>query len=420
MGTITAEHVARIEGHGDITVQVADGRVTDVRMDIVEPARFFEPMVVGRRYDEVSLIASRICGICSPTHTVTSLKAVEAAMGVTVTPRTELLRQLLIYGSFLQNHATHLYVFAAPDFVGLPSVFPLAGTAPEIWRRALRIKKAGNRLTTLIGGRPVHPITAVPGGFTAEPASEALEELRDELAELTEDAVETARLFASFEMPELSIDADMLALSAEGDYAVYDGAMASLDQGWRRPVTAYREAIAESVVAHSNAKHATSGGRVFMVGALARLDLSATALMPRASGLVAETGLRLPSKNPFLNDLAQAIELVDACERCVGYLERLIDEGGSSLPVPVVARRGEGVAATEAPRGTVYHAYAFDDEGVVVGGDIITPTAQNLGSLEAAMRRYAPVLVDRDRDGFLLEMEKLVRAYDLCLSCAVH
>jgi len=179
MPRLTVEHVARIEGHGNITVNVEDGVVSEVRMDIVEPARFFESMVVGRRFDEAPLITSRICGICSPNHVVTSIKAIEAALGVDVSERTVMLRKLLVYGSYLQNHATHLYILAAPDYVGLPSVFPLAETMPDVVARALRLKKLGNDLTTLVGGRPVHPVTAVIGGFTHEPEAAELVEYRD-------------------------------------------------------------------------------------------------------------------------------------------------------------------------------------------------------------------------------------------------
>jgi len=420
MSLITVEHVARIEGHGTISVELDGTSIKDVRMDIVEPARFFESMVVGRRFDEVSLITSRICGICSPNHAVTSLKAVEAALGVEVSERTKLLRKLLVYGSYLQNHATHLYVFAAPDFVGLPSVFPLAQTHPDIVERALKIKKTGNELTALIGGRPVHPITAVVGGFTAEPDASEMARFRAILASLVEDAVQTASLFESFEVPEFSTPGDMLAMVADDDYAIYDGDVAALEAGWRRPVSEYREYINEEVFAHSNAKHSTSGGRSFMVGALPRINLSRDRLMPRAAQALADLNLKAPDKNTFYNNVCQAIELIDACERCVVYLERLLDEGGSSEPVDFEIKAGSGVGATEAPRGTVYHGYSIDDDGFVTAGDVITPTAQNLGNLEVDMRAFAPTIAGAPKEEFILGMEKLVRAYDPCLSCSVH
>lgn len=420
MSRLEVEHVARIEGHGTIRVDVEAGRVRDVSMDVIEPARFFESMVVGRRFDDVPLITSRICGICSPNHTLTSIKAMEAALGVEVSERTEVMRKLLVYGSYLQNHATHLYILAAPDYVGLPSVFPLAETHPDVVSRALRVKKLGNELTECVGGRPVHPITAVIGGFTGEPDPAALEAFRERLLAAARDALETVRLFAKFEEPAFETSGDMLALRSDADYAIYDGRIASLEGGWSRPVSEYRDVILEHVVDNGNAKHSTVDGRTFMAGALPRLNLSAERLTPMAKKAIAEAGLSLPSKNPFLNNVSQAVELVDACERCAEYIVRVLDLGGSSSPVTVKVRAGSGAAATEAPRGTLYHGYTLDDDGVVIAGDVITPTAQNLGNLEADMRAFAPTVVDRPREEFLLMMERLVRAYDPCLSCSVH
>ena len=420
MALLTVEHVARIEGHGNITVNVENGEVREVRMDVVEPARFFESMVVGRRFDEAPLITSRICGICSPNHVITSIKAIEAALGVEVSERTVMLRKLLVYGSYLQNHATHLYILAAPDYVGLPSVFPLAVTHPEIVERALRLKKLGNDLTTSVGGRPVHPVTAVVGGFTSEPAAAALETLRDSLLLVADDALATVELFASFPVPDFATGAEMLALTADDDYAIYDGDTAALDAGWRRPAGEYRSFIEESVVGHSNAKHSTVGGRPILVGSVARANINASKLNDAGRAALAKSGIVLPTRNPFHMNLLQAVELADASARCVGYIERLLDMSGSSSPRPFKIRAGEGGSATEAPRGTLYHSYAVDDDGIVTAGDVITPTAQNLANIEADMRAFAPSIADRDEAEFALLIEELVRSYDPCLSCSVH
>jgi sulfhydrogenase subunit alpha len=420
MTTLTIEHVARIEGHGTITVDVEGGQVKDIRMDVIEPARLFESMVVGRRFDDAPLITSRICGICSPNHTVTSIKAIEDALGIEVSERTVLLRKLLVYGSYLQNHATHLYLLAAPDFVGQPSVFPLAKTHPDVVRRALRIKKLGNDLTATIGGRPVHPITAVIGGFTSEPDPADLLPFAERLRAAARDAAETVELFAGFGMPDFETTGDMLALAAEDDYAIYDGDVTALDAGWRKPAKDYRAFIEETVVAHSNAKHSTVGGRTFMVGALPRVNLSWDRLLPAARVVSTNAGLRPVGRNPFANNLCQAIELVDAAERCATYVERLLSTGGTSEPVRFGISSGEGASATEAPRGTLYHAIGIDDDGFVTSGDVITPTAQNLANLEADMRAFAPTVVGLPEDEFVLAVERLVRAYDPCLSCSVH
>jgi sulfhydrogenase subunit alpha len=420
MPRLTIEHVARIEGHGNITVDVAGGVVRDIRMDIVEPARFFESMVVGRRFDEAPLITSRICGICSPNHVVTSIKAIEAALAVEVSERTVLLRKLLVYGSYLQNHATHLYILAAPDYVGLPNVFPLAVTAPEIVERALRLKKLGNDLTTAVGGRPVHPVTAVIGGFTSEPDARVLESFRDALLDVVDDAMATVALFASFAVPEFATSGEMLALTADDDYAIYDGDTTALDAGWRRPAGEYRSFIHEGVVGHSNAKHSTMDGRPFLVGSVARMDLNADRLNASGKKALAASGVVLPTRNPFHMNVLQAVELADASARCAGYIERILADTGSSKPQPLRIRAGVGGGATEAPRGTLYHSYAIDDDGIIAFGDVITPTAQNLANLEADMRAFAPSIADRDENEFKLLVEELVRSYDPCLSCSVH
>ncbi len=420
MSTLTVEHVARIEGHGTITVDVDGGTVRDIRMDIVEPARLFESMVVGRRFDEAPLITSRICGICSANHAVTSIKAVEAAMGIEVTERTRLLRSLMVYGSFLQNHATHLYLFAAPDFVGQPSVFPLAQSHPDVVARALRIKKLGNEITSLVGGRSVHPVTAVVGGFTAEPSSAELGRYAEKLHAVARDAAETVELFASFEVPAFETAGEMLALVSPDTYAIYDGDVCALDAGWCRPSNEYHDFVTETVVSHSNAKHSTVGGRTFLVGALARVNLSWDRLLPSARVVASKSGLRPVTRNTFHNNLCQAIELVDAAERCALLCERLVAEGGSSAPEPIALRAGTGTAATEAPRGTLYHTLTVGDDGLVTAGDVITPTAQNLANLEADMRAFAPTVAHLPEERFVLAIEQLVRAYDPCLSCAVH
>jgi len=420
MSTLTVEHVARIEGHGTITVNVENGTVGEIRMDIVEPARYFESMVVGRRFDEAPLITSRICGICSPNHAVTSIKAIEAAMGVEASERTKKLRSLLLYGSYLQNHATHLYILAAPDYVGQPNVFPLAETNPDIVKRALGLKALGNELTTLVGGRPVHPITAVIGGFTEEPGKHALETFAGRLHAAARDAAATAELFATFDIPNFCTDGEMLAMKSDTDYAIYEGDICALDAGWCRPAGDYRQFVTETVVGHSNSKHSTVDGRTFMVGALPRVNLNWDRLLPAARIVATKAGLRPVSRNPFQNNLCQAIELVDAAERCAMLCEQLVEDSGTSTPVAFDIRGGVGTASTEAPRGTLYHTLGVDAEGLITEGNVITPTAQNLANLEADMRAFAPTVVGLPEEEFILRVEQLVRAYDPCLSCAVH
>ncbi|MBQ6453216.1 MAG: Ni/Fe hydrogenase subunit alpha [Coriobacteriales bacterium] len=418
---LNIHHVARIEGHGNVNIEVQDGVLTDVEMNITEPARMFEQMVRGRSCTEVSYIASRICGICSPNHAITSLLCLEDAMGIEVSERTSKLRSLLIRGSYLQNHATHLYVLAAPDYVGLQSAFPLATAAPDVLSRALEIKRLGNELCNAVGGRSVHPNTCVIGGFTAEPDPKVLLALADRLQAIADDCIATGDLFGHFEVPDFKSQGDLLCLVEDDDYAVISGQTRALLSAWTRPVGEYRDFIIERSRPYSNAKFSTlPNGRTFMTGAIARVNQSWGKLSPAARIVAAKAGLRPVWLNSFKNNLSQAIELVDCVERCAQLCREIAADTGSSAPAPFEFKSGHGVAATEAPRGTVYYEIDVDDKGRVEYANILTPTAQSLANLENDLRLFVPRIVDRDPDTFKMLVEKLVRAYDPCLSCAVH
>ena len=425
--TINVDHVARVEGHGDIRVVISDGAVESVQMRVVEPARLFESMVRGRSWREVSYIASRVCGICSATHVVTDIKAVEDVFGVEVSERTKDLRELMVYGSYIQNHATHLFVFAAPDFIGEDSVFPLAETDRSLFDQALGLKALGNELSAKIGGRPVHPITAVVGGFTSEISPDEYRRLADKLMAAIPFALKTVDLFRSFRVQPLSTEGDMLAMVDDRTYAVERADTARFLKAKEEfSAAAYLDHLEEYLVDHSAAKFARvkSTGTPYMTGALARVNASWDKLSPQAKVAAAKAGVRPPVLNPMMNNLAQAIEIVDALERCANLCLRLADTAGeeTSRPVPFTVRAGRGVGFTEAPRGAAFHDLELDEEGRVVHASILTPTAQNVANLEGDMLQLANLLVDEGapEDVVKLEVEKLVRAYDPCLSCSVH
>lgn len=425
---IHIDHIARIEGHGNVHVVIEDGVVQTVEMNVVEPARLFESMVLGRRFEEIPYIASRICGICSASHVVTDLKAIERIFGIRTTDRTKALRELLVYGSYLQNHASHLFVFATPDFVGTKSVFPLAETNPELLQKALGLKALGNELCTKVGGRSIHPITAVVGGFTHEISAEEYRELADKLEASVEFAVETVDLFRSFPVPDITTEGDMLAMVEEGCYPVQGSDTARfLKAGIEFCADEVQERVEEYAVPHSAALCARvrETGAPYFVGALARINASWSHLSRNAKVAAAKAGLRPPEPNPFMNNVAQAIELVDALERCAELCRRLAEPDGfdgESKPVSFEARAGRAVGFTEAPRGAVFHDLELDERGRVVHASMITPTAQNVANLEADMRLLAERLVadGSGQDEVRRSIEKLVRAYDPCLSCSVH
>lgn len=426
---IHVDHIARIEGHGNVHVVIEDGVVKTVEMNVVEPARLFESMVRGRRFDEVPYIASRICGICSSSHVVTDLKAIERTFGVTPSDRTNALRELLVYGSYLQNHATHLFVFAAPDFLGQKSVFPLADTNPELLDQALGLKALGNELCTKVGGRSVHPITAVVGGFTHEIGAEAYLELADKMDASLAFALQVVDLFHGFNVPALSTAGDMLAMVQDDFYPVASSNTARfLNAGIEFDANEVQDYIEEYSVPHSAAflARVQETGSPYFTGALARINASWQYLSKNAKVAAAKAGLRPPEANPFMNNVAQAVELVDVLDRCASLCRRLAEPTGafegSSEPMPFEIKPGRAVGFTEAPRGTLFHDLEIDAEGRVVHASILTPTAQNVANLEADMRLLAEMLVADGvgEDAVRLEIEKLVRAYDPCLSCSVH
>ena len=425
--SISVDHVARVEGHGDIRVVIEDGAVKTCELSVVEPARLFESMVRGRPFDEVPYIASRVCGICSSSHVVTDLRAIEQIFGIEVSDRTRALRELLVYGSYLQNHATHLFVFAAPDFLGHKSVFPLADANRDLFESALGLKALGNELCTKVGGRSIHPITAVVGGFTHEMSRAEYLEMADKLESSIDFACASVDLFNDFNAVSLETEGDMLAMVAPDAYPVIDSNCARFVRaGYEFDCADASEEIEEYVASHSAALFARAHRtqRPYMTAALARINASWGNLSKRARYAAAKAGLRPPEYNPFANNIAQAVELVDALDRCARLCRRLAadDFEGTSAPVGYTVRAGRGVGFTEAPRGTLFHELEIDEEGRVAHASIMTPTAQNIANLECDMRALAGLLIaeGRGEDEIRLEMEKLVRAYDPCLSCSVH
>ncbi len=424
---VSVDHIARVEGHGDIHLVIEDGRVERCELAVVEPARLFEAMVRGRRFDEAPYIASRVCGICSASHVVTDLRAIEAVLGIEVSARTRALRELLVYGSFLQNHATHLFVFAAPDFLGLGSVFPLAETDRRLFDQALALKALGNELCTRIGGRSIHPITAVTGGFTHEVAPGEYLDLAEKLEGAQAFALECVDLFRGFDVPALETDGDLLAMVEPGAYPVIGSDVARFVRGgYEFSCAQVADEIEEYAVDHSAAflARARRTGKPYLTAALARINASWDELGKTARFAAAKAGLRPPELNPYLNNVAQAVEIVDALERCAALCRSLADPafGGSSEPVAFEVRSGTGVGFTEAPRGALFHSLTLDGEGRIERASIMTPTAQNIANLEDDMRKLAEMLLAQGagQAEIQLRVEELVRAYDPCLSCSVH
>ncbi|MBZ5625769.1 MAG: Ni/Fe hydrogenase subunit alpha [Acidobacteriia bacterium] len=425
MSTIVIEHLARVEGHGGITVELEGDAVTNVRFDVFEGARLLEPLARGRRFDEVAPILSRICAICSVAHALTSLKATESAFGVRVSPQTETLRELLFRGESIESHALHLFLLAVPDYLNYPSATALAGDKPAAVLLGLRLKKLGNQIQEAIGGRAVHPVNAVPGGFGRVPTFDQLIALRSGLMQGIADADAVIDLVASLPAADFChSDTFYAALRSPNLDRYYGGdEVMVVSSGNRAIVRAadYRELTNEKAVPHSHAKHSTFRGNPFMVGALARLTVNPRRLTGRLAVAMKRLKLLLPADNPMDNNKAQALELINDLERALESIEQLLREGvKDERPMPVHPRAGTGTAITEAPRGLLIHSYTYDGDGRITAADVITPTALNAASLELHLRRAVEQCADRDEAVISKRLQMIARAYDPCISGSVH
>lgn len=420
--SIVIGHLCRVEGHGGITVDIKDGKVAKVNVDIFEGSRFFEPIIIGRYYDEIPPILSRICAICSAVHTITSLMAIENAFDVKITPQTALLRDLLIQGGNIESHALHLFCLAVPDYLGYTGVISLAADEPEMVKMGLDLKKLGNTIQEVIGGRAVHPVNAVIGGFGRLPNKELLLDLRKQLKKGVQQASETIDLMATLKIPKFSESLTVYAAleSVDGKYSFF-GDRIILSTGDSIDISKYKEVCNEKVVLHSHAKHSQFKNKPFMVGALARIMLNGHKITGEAKKAMEKLGLNSPSQNVLCNNLAQAIELVYAVERSLEIVEQLLKHGiKDEMPAKVKVKAGRGTAACEAPRGMLFHSYAFDKKGSLTNADVITPTAQNLANMEKDLRVSVERLINEPKESLSDKLEMVARAYDPCISCSVH
>jgi sulfhydrogenase subunit alpha len=425
MKTVVIEHLARVEGHGGIAVELDGDKVGKVHFDVFEGARLLESLVRGKRYDEVSPILSRICSICSAAHSLTSLKASENAFGVQVSPQTLLLRELLYQGENIQSHALHLFLLAAPDYLDFPSAIALAAEKPDAVLLGLRLKKLGNLIQETIGGRAVHPVNVVPGGFGTVPTVDQLIELRDGLMEGIKDSEAVIEIMASLPPADFcQCDTAYAALRSPNRDSYYAGDEVVLaDNGNRTvvPAAEYRTLANEQSVLHSHAKHSSFRGKPFMVGSLARLTVNPQRLTGRLAVAMERLNLRLPARNPMDNNKAQAVELVSDIERALDIIECLLRDGvKDERPAEVRVRAGSGTAVTEAPRGLLIHSYSYDAEGRITAADVITPTALNAATMELHFRRVVEQCAEREEAVIAKRLQMVARAYDPCISCSVH
>ena len=417
---INVHHVTRVEGHGDIVVDVKNGEIKKCQFEVVEAPRFFEAFVRGRPYYELSHITSRICGICSVGHSMASIRTTEKAFGVEPSEQTALLRRLLFHGEILDSHVLHTYYLVAPDFFGAPSVIPLATTHTDVVLRALRLKKLAGDLCAIVAGRHTHPITIAVGGFTHLPTEAELRDMKAQLEEARADMDETIALFATLPWPEFERETEYVSLKKDEEYAFIDGVVVTTD-GFSYPIEDYRKVTNEWCEPFSTAKWAKHNRDSYMVGALARFNNNYDQLHPKAKEAAEKLGMKPIVTNSFLNSGAQAVEMVHSLEDSIEIIDELLTRGIQPEEPPAVdVKAGEGVGSCDVPRGILFHNYVYDENGICVEANCIIPTNQNWANVNADLKAFLPQILDKPQDEIRLLLEMLVRAYDPCISCSTH
>lgn len=415
---ITVDYLARVEGEGALHLELRDNEVADLKFKIFEPPRFFEALLRGRRFGEAPDITARICGICPVAYQVSSCNAMEDAAGVAVPDQLQRLRRLIYCGEWIESHALHVYFLHAPDFLGFASGIAMAEFFPDRIEAGLALKKVGNTLMTVLGGREIHPINLRVGGFYRVPTTAELEALVPDLERALEIAVETTRWVSGFPFPQFDRDYEFVALRHPEEYAIHQGRIAS-SGGLDIAVDEWPDWFQEEHVEWSNALHArTSDGSSYHVGPMARYSLNSALLTGTAREEAERAGLGVTVSNPFQSIVVRAVEMVFACEEALRIIEQYLRPEQPSVEVSPAAATGHG--ASEAPRGLLYHRYAIDGEGLITEAHIVPPTSQNQLSIEEDLRAFVPGHVQLPDDELQWKLEQAIRNYDPCISCATH
>ena len=414
---ITSEYLVRVEGEGGLRITITDGQVVDARFDIFEPPRLFEGFLVGRSFEELPDLTARVCGICPVAYQMSSVQAIEDAFGTGVDGQLRRLRRLLYCGEWISSHALSIYLLNAPDFLGYESAFAMANDHPEQVRRGLALKRLGNDIVALLGGREIHPVSVRPGGFWRVPTRAELAPLLERLRRGKEEAQRAVTWVASFPLPDLSVDREFVALAHPAEYAMNEGRLVS-SAGLDIAAREFERHIVEDQVARSTARHASIRGRgAYFVGPLARVNLNFDRLTADAQGAARASGVPFPNANVFTSIVARAIELLHAVDEA----RQIVETYERPEPCVVVEpRAGVGYGLTEAPRGALYHRYEFDERGIVRSARLIPPTAQNQRQIESDLRAYAPRLNGLPLEDATSRCESMVRSYDPCISCSTH
>jgi sulfhydrogenase subunit alpha len=416
--TIRVDYIARVEGESSLDLQIRDGAVDAVRLSIFEPPRFFEALLRGRGFGEVLDIVARICGICPIAYQMSGVHAIEDVLGIEVDAPIRALRRLLYCGEWIESHALHIVMLHAPDFLGYPDAIAMARDHGDAVRRGLALKKAGNELLRLIGGREIHPVNVRVGGFYRVPSRAELAPVAETLKQARDQAIETLRWAASFPFPEFTRDYEFVALRHPAEYPMNSGRIVS-SAGLDIAAADYETEFLERQVPYSTALHSVLQRRgAYLVGPMARYAINRDRLPAEVRALADEVGLEPVCRNPFRSILVRAVEIVYACGEALHLIAGY--EPPARPFIPAEPRAGVGYACTEAPRGILYHRYRLDAEGSIIDAQLVPPTAQNQGVIEEDLREVAMAGLDLDQEALKANCEQSIRNHDPCISCAAH
>ncbi|MDD5440369.1 MAG: nickel-dependent hydrogenase large subunit [Candidatus Omnitrophica bacterium] len=429
---VDVHYLTRVEGHGNIVVDVKNGKLEKCEFQVIESPRFFESMLVGRAIWEAQHLTSRICGICACGHTLASIKAAEDALGVKPPDDVVMLRKLLLNTEQLDSHILHIYVLVAPDLLGVKSIMPLIKTHRPVIDMALRMKRMSDYAGEVLAGRHIHPISYVVGGLTQLPKREGLEKLYGLMLEARKDGDATLKIVKTLKFPAFERPTQYMSLSSKEEYAFYDGDLV-VNGGIKTRSRDYRKLFNETVVGYSRAKIARINGSTYAVGAIARFNNNYNKLHKKAKEAAKELGLKPPVHNPYLNTACQLVEWVHCLEDSIAIMEKILKDGLNEKKIVVQSwpTRSEigktrytphtGVGCVEVPRGSLFHEYTIDETAHITAANCVIPTNQNMGNLEDDMRKIVPELLGkRTQAEITLDLEMLARAYDPCISCATH
>lgn len=415
---IKVDQLARVEGEGAVLVKISDGKIADAKLRIYEPPRFFEAFLRGRSYTEAPDITARICGICPVAYQMSAVHAIEDAFGIEVDKPLHDLRRLIYCGEWIESHVLHMFMLHAPDFLGCEDVLAIARDKPDLVKNALAMKKIGNEIVILLGGREIHPINVKVGGFYRVPTKQEFAPLLERLRWGRDGAVDAARLVAALDFPDFDYEYEFVSLRHPDEYPFNGGRFVS-SRGMDIAIREYEFHFEERHVPHSNALHSVQKGvGPYAVGPLARFNLNFDRLSPLAQQVAREIGLLPPVRNPFKSIAVRAIETVYAYDEAIRIITNYSRPDRPA--VDVVPCAGIGFGASEAPRGTLYHRYRVGDDGLIKDAKIVPPTSQNLATIEQDLRRFAAGHIDMDREQLTWKLEQTVRNYDPCISCATH